>query len=132
MSNRNPVMTITDITAANTPAKNRKGNLLVSVTWGFSAGPIKRRNVLQPVIVPKQQEQVREQHERDDAGSIKPRSMGQHKDVQDDGEVEDRSHKRCSWNEQQQRRSNLGDSDERIVETRFGAFEKWPGPAFEK
>ena len=35
------------------------------------AGPIKRKSILQPVIVPNQQEQVRQEHERGDAGSFK-------------------------------------------------------------
>ncbi len=66
-------------------------------------GP-KRQDVFQPVPVPNQQEQVRQQHERGDAGSFKPDGIGQHTDVQNDGEVEDRAQKGCSWNEQQKRR----------------------------
>src|SRR5688572_12610006 len=44
--------------------------------------------------------------------------MGQHENIQDDGEVENRTQKCCSWNEQQQRRNHLDDANERIVETR--------------
>jgi hypothetical protein len=56
------------------------------------AGLVKRQSVFQTVIVPNQQEQVRQQHERHDTGSIESRSMGQNENIQHDGEVEDRPH----------------------------------------
>ena len=80
-------------------------------------GRPERQDVSQPIIVPNQQEQVRQEHERGDAGSFKTDSIGQHTNVQNHGEVHHRSQKRCSRNEQQQRRYQLADAQERVVVT---------------
>src|SRR4029079_2518596 len=78
----------------------------------------KRQDRLQTRIIPGQQEQVRQQHERGNARSFKPDRVSQNTNIQDDGKVDDRSEKRRSGYEQQKRRDQLADADERVVRTR--------------
>ena|SRR5215471_7715646 len=76
--------------------------------------------MLQPVRVPNQQKNVRQQHERNDARSIEPRRMRQHEDVQNNWKVKKSSQKRCSWDQQQDCRNPLADANEGVIETRQG------------
>jgi hypothetical protein len=46
-------------------------------------GPPERQDVFQAVIVPNQQEQVRQKHQRGDASSFKPDGIGPNTNVQE-------------------------------------------------
>ena len=85
------------------------GTISVAAKW---------QDVLQSRIIPNQQKQVRQKHERGDACSFKPDSVIQYTNIQDDWKVEERTEKRCSWNKQQNRRDHLAETDERVVVTR--------------